>query len=182
MKKLSDITLIQHYLATQNQHAFAQLYNRHRQRVYNHCLLLCCDPDEAEDFTQEIFIRLTDKLATFQGQAAFTSWLQVVTTNYCRDQFRKLHKRQLAHQHYQHYLTQPNHQVEEEHTFQLMERVIEQLPPHQRELLLLKYEDQVAIKAIAQQQNTTLSAIKMRIKRARDQARSQYTRLSAKVV
>ncbi len=62
--------------------------------------------------------------------------------------------------------------VDESH-FRVFERVLRQLPAHRRDLLLAKYKDGLPIKDL------TSSAVKMRIKRARDRARDVYDRIRA---
>ena len=181
MNRLSDHVLVTLYVTTKNDLCFAQLYTRHRYRVYQRCLFICEDPDEADDFTQEIFIRLTNKLTSFKGDSAFTVWLQVVTTNYCIDQIRKRQQHQLKYQRYisESYLPELFPDDFEEKSFRVLDQAIQELTVYQRNLLQIKYLEGVAIKTIAQQQEVTLSAIKMRIKRAREQAKARYINLYA---
>jgi RNA polymerase sigma factor (sigma-70 family) len=181
MNRLSDQVLIDRYLSTKNDPYFTQLYTRHRPRVYQRCLFFCEDPDEADDFTQEIFIRLTHKLAGFKGDSAFSSWLQVVTTNYCIDQLRKRQQHLAKYQRYisENCLSEQHSDDSEEKPFRILEQAIQELTVYQRDLLRIRYEEGVEIKIIAQQQQVTLSAVKMRIKRAREQAKNRYINLYA---
>ncbi|GAB4012230.1 RNA polymerase sigma factor [Spirosoma migulaei] len=181
MNRLSDQVLISLYVTTKNDLCFAQLYTRHRYRVYQRCLFFCEDPDEANDFTQEVFIRLTSKLAGFKGESGFTAWLQVVTTNYCIDQVRKRQQYQLKYQQYlnENYLSNQNFDDSDEKPFRILEQTMQELSDYQRDLLRMKYQEGVEIKTIARQQKATLSAVKMRIKRAREQAKSRYINLYA---
>lgn len=61
--------------------AFEQLYRHHAGRVYALCLRMSGDPQEAEELTQDAFVRAWEKLATFRGQSAFSSWLHRLTVN-----------------------------------------------------------------------------------------------------
>ena len=181
MAHLSDQALISLYLTTHNKRYFAQLYNRHRYRVYQLCLCFCKDPYEADDFTQEIFIRLTHKIGSFSGTARFTTWLNRVTTNYCIDQLRERQQRLALYQRYADETARLENWTQEadETAFQLMQRAMHQLSASERELLAIKYADSVALKSIARQRKLTLSAVKMRIKRARERARLLYSQLHA---
>lgn len=183
MAPLSDQALIALYLTTHNKRYFAQLYNRHRLRVYQLCLCFCHDPHEADDFTQDIFIRLTHKIGSFSGNAQFTTWLNRVATNYCIDQLRERQQRLTLYQRYADEMAQPSIWPSEadETAFQLMQRVMRQLSASERELLAIKYGDSVTLKSIARKQKLTLSAVKMRIKRARERARLLYNQLHAQV-
>ena len=54
--------------------AFEELYTRHHRRVYSICLRMLQNTSEAEDLTQDVFIQLYRKIASFRGDSAFTTW------------------------------------------------------------------------------------------------------------
>jgi RNA polymerase sigma-70 factor (ECF subfamily) len=64
-----------------NQDAFSQLYLLHNKRVFRICLRMVRDLSVAEDLTQETFLQLHRKLASFRGESAFTTWLHRMTVN-----------------------------------------------------------------------------------------------------
>ena len=55
--------------------AFERLYRLHSRRVYSLCLRMVSNTAEAEDLTQEAFLQLFRKIATFRGESAFSTWL-----------------------------------------------------------------------------------------------------------
>ena len=61
--------------------AFERLYRRHVGRVHALCLRLTRNTAEAEDMTQETFIRAWKKLDQFRGEALFSSWLHRMAVN-----------------------------------------------------------------------------------------------------
>ncbi|HET9595988.1 MAG TPA: sigma-70 family RNA polymerase sigma factor [Anaeromyxobacteraceae bacterium] len=61
--------------------AFSQLVLRHQDKVYGLALHLLRDPGEAEEVVQETFLAALEKLASFRGDAAFTTWLHRVAAN-----------------------------------------------------------------------------------------------------
>jgi RNA polymerase sigma-70 factor (ECF subfamily) len=61
--------------------AFAHLYSVHKRRVYSLCLRMLGSVAEAEDLTQESFLQLHRKIATFRGDSAFSTWLHRLTIN-----------------------------------------------------------------------------------------------------
>ncbi len=75
--------------------AFETLVERHGTRVYNLCLRILGDPDEAADASQDTFLTALRKLHTFRGDAAFTTWLHRVTVNACYDSLRRKKRRPL---------------------------------------------------------------------------------------
>jgi RNA polymerase sigma-70 factor (ECF subfamily) len=61
--------------------AFKALYDRHKRRVYSLCLRMTANTAEAEDLTQEAFLQLYRKIATFRGESAFSTWLHRLSVN-----------------------------------------------------------------------------------------------------
>ena len=61
-----------------------RLYELHRFRIYSWCLHYTSDTFDAEDLTQDVFIRVFSKIGTFRGDAQFTSWLYKVVLNFVR--------------------------------------------------------------------------------------------------
>ncbi len=69
--------------------AFAQLYELFKGRVYAVCLRKTKDVFDAEDLTQEVFLRVFLKVCGFRGEAAFGTWLHRVTINVIMMHFRR---------------------------------------------------------------------------------------------
>jgi RNA polymerase sigma-70 factor (ECF subfamily) len=69
--------------------AFEVLYRRHFRRVYALTLRMLSDPVRAEDMTQEVFVQLFNKIGSFRGESAFTTWLHRMTVNLVLMYFRK---------------------------------------------------------------------------------------------
>ena len=61
--------------------AFGGLYRENVGRVYLLCLRMCGDPSLAEELAQEAFVRAWQKLGSFRGASAFSTWLHRVTVN-----------------------------------------------------------------------------------------------------
>jgi RNA polymerase sigma-70 factor, ECF subfamily len=69
--------------------AFQELYDRHKRRVYSLCLRMTANTAEAEDLTQEAFLQLYRKIATFRGESAFSTWLHRLSVNVVLMHLRK---------------------------------------------------------------------------------------------
>jgi RNA polymerase sigma-70 factor, ECF subfamily len=69
--------------------AFAALFEAHKRRVYSLCLRMLGNPTEAEDLTQEAFLQLFRKIATFRGESAFSTWLHRLAVNVVLMHLRK---------------------------------------------------------------------------------------------
>lgn len=71
---------------------FEDIYRSHAELVRGVCLRTLRDPIEAEDATQDVFVRVLLKLHTFRGEAAFSSWLYRLAMNVVLMRFRKNRK------------------------------------------------------------------------------------------
>jgi RNA polymerase sigma-70 factor, ECF subfamily len=69
--------------------AFEALFHQHKNRVYSLCLRVTRNIADAEDLTQEAFLQVFRKIHTFRGQAAFSTWLYVLSLNIVRMRLRK---------------------------------------------------------------------------------------------
>jgi RNA polymerase sigma-70 factor (ECF subfamily) len=86
--KVTDFELAERSAAG-DRDAFEGLYHRHFRRVFALCLRMTSNPSTAEDLTQEVFIHLYNKIGSFRGDSAFTTWLHRMTVNHVLMYFRK---------------------------------------------------------------------------------------------
>lgn len=73
--------------------SFEELFNTYHKKVYTLCLRMTGNAAEAEDLTQEVFVRLHYKLNTFRGESAFSTWLHRLTVNLVLMHFRKTRRK-----------------------------------------------------------------------------------------
>lgn len=89
---VSEFELIQRVLSGDTT-AERQLYDLHVDRVYRLAFRLASgDPDLAQDFTQEAFLRAFDRLRDFKGKSALSTWVHAITVSVCLNGLRKLKK------------------------------------------------------------------------------------------
>jgi RNA polymerase sigma-70 factor (ECF subfamily) len=69
--------------------AFEALLRRHYDRIHRLAWRMTGSRSEAEDVTQDVCCALVEKLASFKGEAKFTTWLIGIAVNACRDHFRR---------------------------------------------------------------------------------------------
>jgi RNA polymerase sigma-70 factor, ECF subfamily len=75
--------------------AYAHLVKRYQQKVYQTCMGFLHDEDDAADLTQEIFIKVYEKLPSFKGKATFSTWLYRISMNMAINVTRKQRLRSL---------------------------------------------------------------------------------------
>ena len=70
--------------------AWEEIVQRHHRRIYNICYRFAGDSDNAQDLTQEVFIKMYRTLSTYDsGKGAFMTWVTTITRNLLVDHFRK---------------------------------------------------------------------------------------------
>jgi RNA polymerase sigma factor (sigma-70 family) len=85
---IPDEEIVRRFQETGSSDCFAELFARHRKRVYMACRGFFADSAAAEDATQETFLRTYQKIHSFQG-GNFSGWLMRIAKNVCIDQWRK---------------------------------------------------------------------------------------------
>ena len=80
--------------------AFEALYREHVGRVYAICLRMSADARRAEELTQDAFVRAWERLGSFRGESAFSSWLYRIAVNVVlgarRAEGRRAHRQRAA--------------------------------------------------------------------------------------
>lgn len=119
--------------------AFEKLYRNNIGRVYALCLRMCGQKDLAEDLSQEAFIRAWQKLNSFRGDSAFSSWLFRLTSNVVVGHMRKQNKWHVVSLDEQEYDQTPAVSKLPEHNRQDIERSLSVLSDTSR-VVLIMYE------------------------------------------
>ena len=81
---VSDVTLA----AAGDRRAFERLYRAHVDRVYSLCARMTADRGQAEELTQDVFVRAWEKLALFRGESSFGTWLHRLAVNVVLNQLK----------------------------------------------------------------------------------------------
>ena len=184
-KTWDDSILIAEYMSSQNQLYFGELYERYADKVYSKCYTMLKDEGLAGDAAQEIFTKIFLKLASFNGQAKFSTWVFSITYNYCIDLIRRNKKLKVTlsvdddEKNLQ--IAAPQQEISDAEFLELdlkrLYSAMEELSPEERALLILKYKDNLSIKELADMTQKNESAIKMRLKRAKEKVKSRYNEL-----
>src|SRR5512138_836395 len=87
-KSLSDKEIIRRIKQDHNTNLFEILYNRYSQKVFDKCNSLLKDQLLAQEFVQDIFCRVFERLSDFRGESNFSTWLYAITYNNCIEYLR----------------------------------------------------------------------------------------------
>lgn len=179
--KVDDSELVRLYLKTQKQDYFNLLYRRYSGKIYSKCISLLKDEGLAQDAAQEVMVKIFLNLSRFSGKSKFSTWVYSVTYNYCIDYIRRKKKEKNI---FSDEMERAPDIVEEVPDRELMEmevsrlkKVLDVIPPGDKAVLLMKYQDEMSIRDISEILDKSESAIKMKLKRAKQKAVDQYREL-----
>jgi RNA polymerase sigma-70 factor (ECF subfamily) len=168
----SDLQLIQAFRAG-SESAFDQLFVRYQDYVYNVCLGIAGQPDDARDCAQETFLRVYRKVGEFRGDSAFSTWLYRVAVNVCVGQLRKRQRvkaesleaetvREIADDEPEAWSG-----LEREVDERLVRDVVAKLPHDYRVVLTLRYFQDLSYEEMVSVLGYTLGQVKVKLHRAR---------------
>ncbi len=181
INKLSDEALVIEIIKTKDNVLFAELYDRYATVVYNKCLGFVASKVEAEDLTHDIFIKLYMKLHMFKGTSKFSTWFYSFTYNFCvnyvqRSSYKKTEKVQGIE-----IKENALDEISDQDIFQLkakkLKKALSEIDPKDKMILLLKYQDELSIKELQVVLEISESAVKMRLKRAKEKVMNMYKKL-----
>ena len=171
---MTDVEIIHRYLRAQANICFDLLYGRYAGKIYSKCISLLKDEALAFDATQEIFMKIFLNLSKFNERSKFSTWVYSVTYNYCIDSLRKKQKQKDLFTDEPEKLPDVEDEKGDEELMEMeigtLKTILERLAVDDRAILLMKYQDDMSIKEIADILDKTESAVKMKIKRAKEKA------------
>jgi len=160
--------------------SFQEIYGSYSKMVYNLCLNYLQNEGDAEDATQEVFVKIHQQLHKFKGKSNLKTWVYRITINYCLD-FLRAQKRQkrfgFIYSIFQpnfdvnkKALTNFNHpgvQLEDEEAVAELFKKISELPEKQKTALLLKSMEGLSQKQIADIMQLSVKAVESLLSRAK---------------
>lgn len=176
--------------------AFDALIQRHQDRVYGLVLRMVGHAQEAEDVTQEAFLRAYRALGSFRRGAAFSTWLYRIAVNSCHSQGRKVMRRQRVEGVRLETAGDEDEQptgivnpaadgdtpiqaVERSEACARVQREVDGLPDDYRDVVLLRDFEGLDYAAIAEVLDISRAAVKSRLHRARLELASRLKDLNA---
>jgi RNA polymerase sigma-70 factor, ECF subfamily len=162
-----------------DERAFEQLVRQHQHRVFGLVARILHRQDDVEDIAQQVFLKVYLSLNRFDQRAAFSTWLYKIAVNECWDHLRKKKVRPLLYE-----SDSSEEQVsrldgiatagrsvdgldERAEAKDTLARILDILPPQDRELLLLKEVEGFSVQELAEILGLNVNTVKVRLFRAR---------------
>jgi len=155
-----------------NQEAFTQLVEIYQRPVYNLCYRMLGDANEAEDASQETFLRVYKNIKRYDHKRPFSTWLLSIAAHHCIDQIRKRHLVVVSMDAIP-YLDPPDTSPGPETSLRLLEDqkkievLLKSLNSQDRAAVVMYYWYDFSYEEIAKSLSITVSAVKSRLHRAR---------------
>ncbi|MEN7550252.1 RNA polymerase sigma factor [Rapidithrix thailandica] len=162
---LKDFELLEKFCQADTQHyAFHLLVKKYQEKVYWHIRKMVISHEDADDLTQEVFIKVWEKLNTFRQQSQLYTWIYRIATNECLNFLTKKRKRfflpihdiasELAEKLEQNaYLSGDEVQLK-------LRKALLKLPDKQRLVFNMKYFDDMSYQDMSEILGTSVGALK----------------------
>ncbi len=147
--------------------AFDRLVARYYRRVYTLCLSILEDPAEAEEATQETFWRAYRHLKRYDPQRPFRTWLLSIAAHHAIDRRRRRRATVPWPEDLPTETPSPEEHLLRKEAHERIRRLVGQLPPTERAMVLLRYWEGASYREIAQALHLSESAVKSRLFRIR---------------
>lgn len=171
-EKHTDEKLMQE-IAGGNHVAFTALYHRYKNRLYYYFFRMLNNSEEqANDFLQELFLKIIEKPESFNTELKFSSWIFSLAGNMCKNEYRKRESRgeTITAEINTHQSVEMNFSAY--NTEQAIEKVfatLDKLDADQRSTFLLRYREGFSMKEIADILNIAEGTVKSRLHNAKKQ-------------
>jgi RNA polymerase sigma-70 factor, ECF subfamily len=170
----SDNRLIQGVLSGEK-HLFSELINRNASMVFHIVRRFEKDPDESEELAQQIFVKAYEKLNSFNENAKFSTWLYRLAMNHCMDYAKNIRRQNQRFSELEEDFSEtvpseqqtPYLKLEMKEWKRVLELALGKLSNNYSEPFLMKYRDGLSYQVMAEQTGLTVSALKVRVHRAR---------------
>jgi len=169
---------------------FDEIVRRHQRRVYRFLFMLLRDAHEADNLTQECFLRAYQSLATFRGESSLETWLLRIAANLVRDHAcnrkRSFWKRLLGMGDDEHSAAarvasphpSPEQQLLAREDVQAIWRAVDELSEQQRAVFLLRFVEGLELSEIAETLSLRVGSVKSHLFRALQSVRARLKEVS----
>ncbi|MCZ6757848.1 MAG: RNA polymerase sigma factor [Bacteroidetes bacterium] len=170
---MKDYALIEAFQAG-DEFAFVGIYNRYKGAVYAFCCKMLVDSEQAQDVTQETFLRIYENRDRLLKSSSFKSWLFTIARNQCLNSLRRSKRHTEFDVNLESSLPAmetPYSKMEKNEQVCFVTQFIQSLKPEYREVLILREYQNLTYEEIAAVTRSSISAVKSRLFKARRKLR-----------
>ncbi len=170
----SDGKLINFFLEKNDKQILSILYQRHGKWIFHKCIGIVKNEEVAKDLTHDIFLKAYLKINTLKDPERFRGWVSSIAYNMCINHLnlRKDFQTESVEEHRGLSNELDNEDKEDkillEITLEQLQVLLQKLSDSDRMVLMMRYQDEMSILEIKDALNIGESAVKMRLKRAKE--------------
>ena len=167
-KSYSDEKLIAQ-IASHDEWAFEELYDRYSKRMLHFFYKMLNQEEEtAQDFLQDLFMKIVEKSHSFNSKWRFSTWIYSIASNMCKNEYRSRNVRKIMTHIEEEGQLGNSYSLEEfrldrQQFTSCLSDEVEKLPEAHREVFILRYQQELSIKEIADVMQCAEGTIKSRI-------------------
>lgn len=173
--QLGDLEIINRVIDNGEQELLEVIYDRYAAKVYYKCLGIVAEKATAQDLAHDVMVKVLINLSSFKGKADFSFWVHSITYNHCMDYLKRKKKFMVealdetsSFQQVSADDIELENKILRDLQLTQLERLLKELQPDDKMILMMRYQDSMSIKHIARILRVGESAVKMRLKRSRD--------------
>jgi RNA polymerase sigma-70 factor (ECF subfamily) len=154
--------------------AMEKIFMNFKDMVFNVCYRMSGRREDAEDWTQETFLRAFSALKGFRGDSSLATWLYRIAVNVCLSYLRKKKTVSLDEVEYK----IGDERDEDDDLVEQVQMVLGQLPPLYRTVLVLRHFEELSYEEIATVMKTSVGSVKIALHRARKKFKEKMEELN----
>lgn len=163
---LTDEDLVQLLATRKSNEALTELHSRYGKKALGFFIYMFQgDKDKAQDFVQELFIRILEKHSQFNPERKFSPWMFTIASNLCKTEFRKPINQRLSDDEFElnEHADWSENNLDKIEFRKALGKAILNLEEHHRETFILRYMEELSIKEIAAITNISEGTVKSRL-------------------
>lgn len=166
LKELSDEVLMQLLATRRSNEALTELHARYSKNVLGFFIrMLNGDQEKAQDFVQDLFLRILEKQHLFDPSKKFTTWMFTIASNMCKTSFRNpvLERIDLDDRMLSDHVMHHENDLDKASFRATLKHAIELLEDHHRMTFVLRYMEELGVKEIAEITEVSEGTVKSRL-------------------
>jgi RNA polymerase sigma-70 factor (ECF subfamily) len=181
LRELDDSGVVSAFLDGESR-AFDELVNRYQNRLLNFVYRTTGDRERAEDLVQEVFVRVYRHIHRFDRSRKFSTWIYTIASNLAKNELRNRSRNPLVlfqtirrnwedddrPLQFEDTSSRPDDLFRKRHLREAVEDAVQKLPPHHRNVFVLRELEGKSYEEIAEITSCNLGTVKSRLNRARN--------------
>src|SRR6188474_221396 len=181
LQAMDDSAVVTAFLGGEER-AFSELVTRYQTRLLNFVYRTIGDREKAEDLVQEVFVRVYRHIHRFDRSRKFSTWIYTIASNLAKNELRNRSRNPLVlfqtirrnwedddrPLQFEDPASRPDDLYRKRHLREVVEDAVEKLPPHHRNVFVLRELEGKSYEEIAEITSCNLGTVKSRLNRARN--------------